>query len=118
VPTLSVTRPPAGTGMVSPGTLTAAPPSLVAGNANCAEAPVRPGFWSVRYSTKPGRIVPSAKLNVVDNAGAPTMSVPPSTTVPRAGSAAKYMGRSATIGDGDVTRTETFSGALMPCAAT
>src|SRR3989442_439387 len=61
----TVTRDPAGTATTSSGTATALPVSDDAWNASVVLAARAPGFWSVRYSTKPGRTVPSAKRNVV-----------------------------------------------------
>src|SRR2546427_276994 len=60
----TVTRDPAGTATTSSGTATALPVSDDAWNASVVLAARAPGFWSVRYSTKPGRTVPSAKRNV------------------------------------------------------
>ena len=72
--TLTVTRELAGTDTTSSGTPTAPPLSLEAWKASVAVAATPPGFWMVRYSTKPGRTVPSANRNWFDAALAPTTS--------------------------------------------
>ena len=67
-------RLPAGTGTGVTGTDTVPPESSVAGKLNVAVAARVPGFWIVRYSTNPGRTVPSAKWNDCANDGDPTTS--------------------------------------------
>src|SRR5947207_446396 len=93
--TSNVTRLLGGKGTEAGGTASAAPPSSEAWKVSDAVPAAVPGFWSVRYSWKPGRTVPSAKLHEVAADGTPTTSVPSSTTVPTPGSARKYRGRSA-----------------------
>src|SRR5439155_552535 len=69
-----------------------------------------PGFWIVRYSTKPGRTVPSANRNWLDGACAPTTPSPAPTTDPKPRGPPECRGRPATRGWSDVSLTETLRG--------
>src|SRR5438445_656406 len=70
--TLTVTRVEAGRATTSSGSENGTPPSSAAWNWSVATASDVPGFWSVRYSTKPWRTVPSAKYDVWSGPPGPT----------------------------------------------
>src|SRR5439155_5248242 len=77
-----------------------------------------PGFWMVRYSTKPWRTVPSAKEKLVAGSSSPLTAVPPSTTVPTPGSLEKYKTRSPTTAAVATTAMLRLTGVLTPWPAT
>src|SRR5438128_2149684 len=77
--TLTVTRDEGGRVTESIGIATGVFASSDPWKVSAATVGVTLAFWRVRYSTKPGRTVPSAKLNMSDGALAPMTSWPPFT---------------------------------------